>query len=82
MADVVNMNRVKRTRRRSIEESNIRSDVSISTSFPSQRSTSSHNSEDIEETILLANNEPMIQDFLSKYELQYMSSSGIGNCLI
>ena len=82
MADAINRNRVKRTRRRGNEESNIRSDVSTSASFPTQSSTLSHNSENIEETILPADNEPMMQDFLSKYELQYVTSSGIGHCLI
>ena len=41
IVDVMNKNKVKRTKRRSIKESNIGSDVSIFASYPSQRSTSS-----------------------------------------
>ena len=60
MANVINRNRVKRTKRRSIEESSIRLDVLTSASFQSWRSVSFYNSKDIEETILPADKEPVI----------------------
>ena len=80
MDDVINRTRVKRTKRRSIEESNIRSDASASASFSSRRSTSSHDSENSEEIVLPADDEPMMQDFLTKCESQHVNSPGIGDC--
>ena len=83
VAEVVNRNRVKRTKRRNTEESKIESDASTSASHPSQASTSSRNSqEDSVVTMLPAEIEPMMQDFIAKHELQYAKSPGLGDCLM